>query len=284
MNWLKRPPDVAAWSDADLVAAHAAAQKHVRRLRTWLPVVVLLIIACYVLAIRSTFQSIDGDKMGAAIEKRVSGLNPKFQKALQDIGNDAGPVVSKALEVESARAIEAFGRKVDGEVERMRTDLPDKMQGLLNARLRDLRTAQLHKLQMELPQAVTDTAKAEQLLDALSAGTHEWAQRQLVSTFQKHLVELERLKKTLQRLATADLAAIAKANGDGMALPAGTTPGDAVGVKAEGRRISPEQMLAMWLEIFEEAINGPEGETMLDEGPAGKGGAPANAEGKEATK
>ncbi|MSQ83878.1 MAG: hypothetical protein EXR77_13500 [Myxococcales bacterium] len=272
MNWLAKPPDVAAWSDADLVKAHAAAQKQVRRLRTWLPLVVLAVIACYVMAIRATFQAIDGDAMAGAIEKRVAGLNPKIQKAMQDVGNEAGPVVSKALETESARAIDLFGGRIDSEVARLRTELPDKMKGQLDKRMRDLRRAQLARLQLELPQAVTNTAKAEQLLDAISAGTHEWAQRQLTTTFQKHLLELERLKRTLQKLATVDLAAIAKANGDGKALPAGATPGDVVGVKAESGRISPEQMLGTWLEIFEEAINGPEGETTLDDGkPAGNG-------------
>lgn len=270
MTWLKPPPDTAAWSDAQLTEAHAAAQIHVRRLRTWLPIAVLCIIACYVLAIRSTIKAIDGDAMGNAIEKRVSALTPKVQKAVQDVGSEAGPIVSKALETESARVIDNFGNKVDKEVERLRTELPDKCQGMLNARMRDLRKAQLVRLQQELPDVAKDPKKAEQLMDALSTGTHVWAQKQLTSTFQKHLLELDRLKRTLQKVATLDVAAMAKADGTG--LPAGATPGDTVPIHAEKHAgISPDQMLSMWLEIFEEAINGPEGETILDDGKPRKG-------------
>ena len=272
MSWFSRPPEVAGWSDAELNAAHAAAQVHVRRLRSYLPLVVLVIIASYVLCIRSTIKAIDGDKLGNAIEKRVSALTPKVQKAVQDVGTEAGPVVSKALETEGAAVIEKFGHKIDGEVERLREELPNKMQGLLDIRMRDLKKAQLLRLQQELPELSKSPQKAEQLLDALAAGTHDWARKQLTSTFQKHLVELDRLKTTLQKLATVDVAAIAKADGDGKALPAGATPGDVVGVQASKHsKISPEQMLSMWLEIFEEAINGPEGETMLDDGDGKKG-------------
>jgi len=271
MNWFSKPPDIAGWSDAQLTAAHAEAQRHVRRLRTWLPVVVIAIIAGYVLGIRSTIAGIDGDKLGAALEKRVSALTPKIQKAAQDVGSEAGPEVSKALEAEADRVIGRFGGRVDEEVARMRDELPSKMQGVVDVRMRDLKRAQILRIQHEFPALAQDPKKAEKLLDALSAGTHEWAQRQLTSTFQKHLVELERLKRTLQKLASTDLAAVAKASGDPAALPAGATAGDVRGVKAGASgRISPDQMLAMWLEIFEEAINGPEGETVLDDGDAPK--------------
>ena len=267
MSWFSRPPNAADWSDAELNAAHAAAQVHVRRLRTWMPLGVLLIIGCYVLGIRATIKAIDGDKLGNAIEKRVSGLTPKVQKAVQEVGQEAGPVVSKALETEASKVLDQFGHKVDKEVQRLRDELPNKMQGVLDVRMRDLKRAQVARLQQELPELVKDPKKTEALLDALAAGTHEWARKQLTTTFQKHLVELDRLKTTLQKLAAVDVAAIAKADGDGKALPAGATPGDVVGVQAEKHmRISPEQMLSMWLEIFEEAINGPEGETVLDDG------------------
>lgn len=268
MSWFSRPPDVASWSDAQLTAAHAQAQRHVRLLRTWLPVLVLVIIFLYILGIRSTIKSIDGDKLGAALEQKVSALSPKVQRALSDVGGEAGPVVSKALETEANRVVQQFGNKVDEQVDAMRQTLPDKMKGMLDTKMRDLRKAQLVRLQQELPELAKDPKKYEQLLDALSAGTHEWAQKQLTSTFQKHLLEMERLKKTLQKVATTDLNAIAKADGDGKALPAGATPGDVAGVSAATNRISPEQMLAMWLEIFEEAMNGPQGETILDDGDA----------------
>lgn len=278
MSWFSRPPDVSSWSEAQLTAAHAQTQRHVRLLRTWLPVVVLLIIAIYVLAIRSTINAIDGDKLGSALEQKITGLSPKVQRALQDVGSEAGPVVSKALEVEANRVIQQFGNKVDEQVDQMRQTLPDKMRGMLDTKLRDLRRSQLVRLQQELPELAKDPQKYEQLLDAVSAGTHEWAQKQLITTFQKHLLELERLKKILQRVATADMAAVAKADGDGKALPAGATPGDVQGVSASTGRISPEQMLGMWLEIFEEAMNGPEGETLLDDGGDGTKGRPASRE------
>lgn len=277
MSWFSGPPDVTAWTDVQLTTAHAQAQRQVRLLRTWVPVAVICIIALFLLGIRSTFRSIDGDKLGSAIERRVSTLTPKLQRSLQEVGSESGPEVSKALETEAGRVIDRFGGKVDEQVEQMRQQLPDKMKGVLDAKLRDLRATQLVRLQQELPELKSQPKKYEQLLDALAMGTHKWAQNQLTSTFQKHLLELDRLKRILQKVATTDMAAVAKADGDGKTLPAGATPGDVVGVSADSHKISPDQILAMWLEIFEEAINGPEGETQLDDSRAG---APAAKEAK----
>ncbi len=279
MSWFSGPPDVSGWSDAQLNTAHAQAQRQVRLLRTWVPIAVICIIALFVLGIRSTVKAIDGDKLGSAIEKRVSTLVPKLQRSLQEVGSESGPEVSKALETEAGRVIDRFGGKIDEQVEQMRQQLPDKMKGVLDVKLRDLRATQLVRLQQELPDLKAQPKKYEQLLDALAMGTHKWAQDQLTSTFQKHLIELDRLKRTLQKVATSDLAAVAKADGDGKALPAGSTPGYVMGVSADGHKISPDQFLAMWLEIFEEAINGPEGETQLDD-PHSHAGAPAAKEAK----
>jgi hypothetical protein len=266
MQWWKMPPDVADWTDDALANAHATAQKHLRLLQIVTPVVVIVLLLAYGAAMRAAVVGIDADQLAAAFERRMNELSPRLERSIDRVASDAGPVVGKALEDESARVLNQIGGKLDKEVERMRTDLPSRMQSTLDKQLKVLREAQIVRIKAEVPELGNDDAKAAQLVDAMSAASHEWAIRQLTSTFNKHLIELDRLKLTLQRLASRDPNALAAQQ---QAAEAGGAAGG--GYKAAAtEKVSPDQILALWLEIFEEAMNGPEGETLLNDAPAGE--------------
>ena len=98
------------------------------------------------------------------------------------------------------------------------------------------------------PELKNDPKKIAALMQSFEMAFSRWAQKMLVEHFNKHLRDLEMIKRTLNGFVAKQNEAIAKSAD--VAKKAGG------GVKAAGSRVNPEQLLALWLEIMEESIKG----------------------------
>ena len=261
MTWFQAPPEIGAVSDAELSARHLDLQRDLKRLRYAIPIVVLLIIAGFVLHMRSTVKSVSSVAVGEAFEKRAAIVLPKIQRAMMDVGREVAPEVGDALQKQVNDLIAKFGSRMDREMKLLQETLPKQLEGAMFRQLKEANERQTAVLFENFPELKNDPKKVAQLLESFEKGFATWAQKTLTTTFNKHLLELDKIKNTLNGFVAKQNAAIAKAKDD--AAKEGAAVADT--------RVHPEQLLALWLEILDQAIQGEEGRMDLLEQPAGKG-------------
>lgn len=248
LNWLKPLEGLHSMSDAELSGTHTQLQKNLKTVRYAIPLIVLLIIAGYVLHMRSIVTSISSEQFGAAFEKRSKVLLPKVQDAFLEVGKNVAPSVGESLANEVDDLMAGFTGKMNTEMNKLKQTLPKQMEGLLLREMKEARDRQIATLNKEFPELKNDPKKIEALMRSFEMAFSRWAQKMLVAHFNKHLRDLELIKRTLNGFVAKQNAAIAKSNATAKAAGAGT--------KAAGDRVQPEQLLALWLEIMEESIKG----------------------------
>jgi hypothetical protein len=252
MLWLSPPPNTAAWSDAQLRDAHVELQKHAAWLRRGIPLIVLAIIAVYVLAIKATVNAMPGEAVAAAFEKRATALAPRIERSIQGVGDRVTPVLAKDLAKQADAILPKFGNRIEEEGEALKKSLPDKMESIVLQELKQAGRYHAQLLRESFPELKDDPKKIERFVDALEMGFQKWAGDLLAQTFHKHIVEFGRIKETLNAFVAAEAQATVQAQQN--AQKDGKVVADT--------RVQPEQLLSLWLEVFEQAVQG-DGDTDL---------------------
>jgi hypothetical protein len=246
INWLRIPYNIGDYDNAELCDAHLTLQRDLRRLSYAAPLIVILLLTLFALHVRSTIRQVSGEAIGAAFEKRAAVVLPKLQDAAMDVGKRVSPFVADTLERQVDDIVAQFGSRLDREMDLMKETLPGQLEGLMQRKLEAADQAQRQTLVAAFPELKKEPEKVEMLMDTFQIGYTKWAQHKLATTFQRHLVELEAVKHTLNGFVANQNAAanqaIANAAADGKVVA--------------GRRIRPEQLLALWLEILDEALRG----------------------------
>lgn len=258
MDWLQGPPALDALGDDALAERHASLQRHIKVLRYVIPIIVFCIIAGTVLHIRSTFQAIRAEDMGVAFEKQATRVLPKLQKAAAEVGEEVAPVVGEAFASQLDGAFERLSGRLDSEMQLLGDELPKTLEGQLQRKLEKANSAATESLYEAFPDLRKDPKRVERLLAAFQNGFSAWAGKTLTTTFARHLKELEAIKQTLNGFVLAQNKEAKERTAENA---------------AEGRhhaktKITPEQLLALWLEILDEALKGDGGESDLFAAPA----------------
>ncbi|GEM_PF-2771291 len=261
-NWLSAPDDVSAMTDAQLSALHLGIQTDLRILRYAIPLVILVIMAGYVLHMRSMVNAVTSEQFGEAFEKRSKYLLPKVQDAFMEVGEEVAPSVGESLANEVDDLMANFSGKLNSELEGMKATLPKQMEGLLLRQMKDARERQIKVLNQQFPELKNDPKKIQALMESFEMAFSRWAQKMLVAHFNRHLRDLENIKRTLNGFVAKQNQAIKKS--------ADTARKAGAGVKAAGTRVNPEQLLGLWLEIMEESIKGEGPVDLLDDTKKGK--------------
>ncbi len=259
LSWLQGQVSLGGLSDADLSAQHLQLQGDLKKLRIGIPIVVLVVIVGFALNIKSTVQSVSGDAVAAAFEKRASRLVPKVQEAFMQVGKNVTPAISDMMQKEVDNLIAKFSGNLNKEMTTLKDTLPKQLEGQVMRQMKEANERQVASLQEAFPELKADPKKLGQLMDALQGGFTKWASTTLVTRFNKHLIELENIKNTLNGFVAAQHKAAADAKGEAAKIAGGK------GVKADNR-IHPEQLLSLWLELVNTSIEGEAGPTDLLEG------------------
>ncbi len=271
IDWLKGMPAIAGISDDALRDQHLALQRHIRIVRYAVPIAVLIIITITVLHIRSTFSEIRAEDLGGAFEKQAARVLPKVQKAAMEVGEQVAPVVSEAFASQLDKAFDRLASRLDSEVGQLGEALPQTLEKQLQRKIETANASAAEKIYEAFPELRKDPAKVEALMKAFQGGVAIWASRTLTGTFARHIKDLENIKTTLNGFVLAQNRAVKV---------------DAAAAQERGEvksqtKITPDQILALWLEILDEALQGEGGDSDLFEAPAeepaGKSGAPAPA-------
>ena len=245
LSWLQGQVSLGGLSDADLSAQHLQLQGDLKKLRIGIPIVVLVVIVGFALNIKSTVQSVSGDAVAAAFEKRASRLVPKVQEAFMQVGKNVTPAISDMMQKEVDNLIAKFSGNLNKEMTTLKDTLPKQLEGQVMRQMKEANERQVASLQEAFPELKADPKKLGQLT--------------LVTRFNKHLIELENIKNTLNGFVAAQHKAAADAKGEAAKIAGGK------GVKADNR-IHPEQLLSLWLELVNTSIEGEAGPTDLLEG------------------
>jgi hypothetical protein len=258
------PGDLGSLDDQTLTQRHSELQSHLRIIRRVIPLAILLIIFGFVMNMKSTVESINGDELAGAFEKRATTLGPAVQRTFDGFGDEVAPALSKSFEAEMGKALDKLGNNLDGEMNRLEKELPAKLAARMQTRLDELTEKQNAALGEHFPALKGDKEKRVLLQQAFRDGFSEWARKMLIGTFHRHVAELENIKRTLNKVvAQGGPRGAAKA-----AKAAKGADGESAGARAE--RIQPEQLLSLWLEIVEVAVGGGPDETDLFAAPNGK--------------
>ncbi len=258
IDWLKGMPAIAGISDHALRDQHLALQRHIRIVRYTVPIAVLVIIATTALHIRSTFSEIRAEDLGGALEKQAARVLPKVQKAAMEVGEQVAPVVGEAFATQLDKAFGRLASRLDSEVGQLGEALPQTLEKQFQRKIEAANASAAEKIYEAFPELRGEPAEVEALMKAFQGGVAIWATRTLTGTFARHIKDLENIKATLngfvrsQNRATKDSVAAAQERGE---------------VKAQ-TKITPDQLLALWLEILDEALQGEGGDSDLFEAAA----------------
>ncbi|MSP93249.1 MAG: hypothetical protein EXR79_15880 [Myxococcales bacterium] len=244
--WFAAAPQLTSMNDADLRDAHVTLQKHLRWLSRGIPLAVLLIILSYVLMIRSTVQAVSGEELAAAFEKQATRIAPRIEQRLTDIGDRVTPHLADALAKQASAILPKFSERVEEEMQLAKKELPDKMTGIVLKELHAAGEYQIQLLEASFPELKGDRKKVERFTQALEMGFQKWAGDLLAQTFHKHIVEFGNIKKTLNELVAKEAAGMVAAQ------QAAQKDGKVVA----DTRVQPEQLVGLWLEVFEQAVEG----------------------------
>ena len=259
-TWIKAPEGLASLSDDGLRDRHVGLLKNIGTLRVVIPLCCSLVIAGFIFNMYRTYQAIQPEAVVAAFEKEANHVLPRLQKSAMLVGERVAPVVSEAFAKQIDRAIEKLGGRLDGEMNKLGDELPKHLEGELTRQLEAANQAQIKILYETFPELRKDPKRVHRLMASFQAGFSRWAQKTLAGTFARHLKELDNIKHTLNGFVarqnsatTANKAAAAKAGRH----------------KAHGK-ITPEQLLGLWLEIMDEALKGGGESDILTATAAGK--------------
>ena len=260
ITWIKAPEGLASLSDDGLRDTHVGLQKNIGMLRVVIPLCCFVIIAGFVFNMYRTYQAIKPEAVVAAFDKEAQHVLPRLQKSAMLVGERVAPVVSAAFAKQIDRAIDELGGRLDGEMKKLGNDLPKQLEGELTRQLEQANEAQIKILYETFPELKNDPKRVQRLMASFQTGFSRWAQKTLAGTFAHHLKELDNIKHTLNGF-------VARQNSAATANKAAAA--DAGRHKAHGK-ITPEQLLGLWLEIMDEALKGGGESDILSATAAGK--------------
>ena len=250
-----------------MAAQHKELQQHVSRLRRVLTVTVLALIFLFLVAAKARVDAIPGDEVTAALEKRADIIANKLTDAAGDVLDEAGPVIGEAVGKEASVAIEDMQRRLDKDMADLEKTVTQQFRTAYQHEVEQVGVQGAKILQESFPQLKDDPKKTEALLANFQDGVQMWAQKQLVTTFKRHIDAMFRIKRTLNKLVSGG--------------PKGVDLADHVtgdGAKVAAAKIQPERLLEMWIELVSDALGGSEDEgDLLDETAASKAKAKAAA-------
>ena len=261
-EWFKTPHSLGAYDDAALAAQHKTLQVHLRRLQIGLTCTVLVLLTIFLLASKARVSAIEGDKVASELEKRANILIPKLETAAGQVRDDVAPVLGEALGKEAASAIDDMQKHMDTEMGALESALQKRLADAYAIEIAKAGTDGGKMLEDAFPKLKGNPAKNRQIVDGFQNAMGMWAQKQLVTTFKKHIDAMFKIKDTLNNMVR--VAEVKPAHKEDKGAPAeAATP----------HKIQPERLLELWIELVSDALGGydEEGELVAPSPAAKKG-------------
>ena len=262
LDWFKVPTALRGVDDAQLAAQHSSLQRQVKRLRLILTLTVLSLIGIFLVASKARIDAIPGDQVASAFEKRADIIASKLSQASSEVLDEVGPEVGDAVGKEAAQAVEDMQKRLDREMDSLEQATTLTFRKAYQREIEAAGADGAKLLQEKFPALKGDEKKTDALLANFQDAIQQWAQKQLVTTFKKHIDAMFRIKATLNRMVR-----------EGGPKNLAALPDNVTGEAAKGpmAKVQPERLLEMWIELVSDALGGSEDDgELLEESAASR--------------
>lgn len=163
--------------------------------------IVLLMFGGFASSVYSRIQSFDTDALLVGLQESASTtVWPMVSRELDQVGNDAVPALSDAMNAE----MESFGprlvERLNAESERLQTNLHRKMKTSLDGHISEQFSAHRAELEGKLEPFTSDDALMDDLIRRLQASAQDWAEDELDTTFGEHIDVLQSINESVAEL------------------------------------------------------------------------------------
>ena len=213
--------------------------KRAKRLTTIVGVVGVVlfvgIIVYWGLAIKNKIQALGSEETIAEFEKEfVERGEPFLTKAsemLMGVAEEVTPAFAEAFAAQMEKGALVIGHEIDAQVESLRANVEKKLQERLDAALQSVGQRGLEKLKRTFAKLADKPDVLGRMMDGIHDGFRTWVTTELTTTLNAHMDALLDIRTTLLQFQPG----------------AGGT-----------RKVSPEDVLGLWLEIVYEQLGGDE--------------------------
>jgi len=146
-------------------------------------------------------------------EHATASVWPVYSAELKTLADDAVPAISAAMADEAAGLLPKVSEKLSGEAIIFQQNMGEHIKTSLDGKFVEAAKAQEGDLKARFPRFSEDPEAYEQLMERMQAASRLWAQGQLDTTFQRHVLLLQSINESVQKLQT-QVAADREVSGD----------------------------------------------------------------------
>ena len=163
--------------------------------------IIVAIFSFFAMRIYNRIQSFDSTVLLESLQESSARIVwPMVSEELDKISQVAVPAISDALVSEIQNLGPKLSETALGESQIFQTNMGQYIEKSLERELNLAFTAKKDRLNGSLEKVVEDPMLKDQLASALQTKTQQWAQNQLDTTFEEHLLLLQSINETLQAL------------------------------------------------------------------------------------
>ena len=125
---------------------------------------------------------------------------PVYSAQLKGVVDDAVPAISDAMKAEAAELLPKVSDKLKAEAEVFQLNMGEHMKASLDQQFLAAAEARQGDLKARFPRFSEDPDAYEELVVRMQTSSRLWAQEQLDTTFEKHVLLLQSINETVQTL------------------------------------------------------------------------------------
>ena len=163
--------------------------------------VFLLIFLIFFGSLYSKITGFDTDLFMVELQSQAATtVWPVYSAGLKAVADDAMPALSDALANEAASLLPMVSDKLKVEGEVFQTNMSEYMKTSLDEQFVAAADAHKDDLKARFPRFSEDPDAYEELVVRMQSSSRNWAQTQLDTTFEKHVLLLQSINETVQTL------------------------------------------------------------------------------------
>ena len=143
----------------------------------------------------------DGEALVGALENQATRVVwPRLSTELVAVKDDAVPAISEALSAEAEALLPRLSEALASEAETFQKELAEQMKTSLDAAMVEAISQREGKMKERLKSFAEDPELYDELMRRLQVSIRQWAEQELDTTFERHVLLLNSINETVQSL------------------------------------------------------------------------------------
>jgi len=175
---------------------------------------ILLIVGFFMFNAWYRINNFDGETFMASLQQHASKtVLPRLQSELEDVGKEAVPAMTAALTEGASSLLPKVSAAMAEEAAIFQSNLGSRMESSLRAAFLSATADKKAALKDSVGRFAKNSDLYDQTVESLQVASQSWAQRQLDTTFEKHVKLLSSINDTVA-LLSQEARAESRANGE----------------------------------------------------------------------